>query len=227
MSVEVIVVTGGDPTVPGLLDRLPRDATVIAADSGLGVAMRLGLRVDLVVGDLDSVDPVALAAVERAGVPVERHPVAKDRTDLAIAVDAAARLAPGRIVVVGGDGGRLDHFLGNALLLASPEYAGQEIEAHMGHARVQVVRDSADLEGSPGTIVSLLPAHGRARGVRTTGLAYPLIDEDLPPGSTRGISNEMTGSRAHVTVEDGTVLAVSPGSLDPGATRPRSEGEPR
>jgi thiamine pyrophosphokinase len=47
--------------------------------------------------------------------------------------------------------------------------------------------------------------------VRTQGLRYPLEGEDLAPGSTRGVSNELTGTVAHVSVEAGTVLAVQPG----------------
>src|SRR5882757_8624716 len=64
-----IVVTGGDPPHPTVRDRLPTGATVIAADSGLDHAIALGLRVDRVVGDLDSVSPEALAAAARAGRP--------------------------------------------------------------------------------------------------------------------------------------------------------------
>jgi thiamine pyrophosphokinase len=59
--------------------------------------------------------------------------------------------------------------------------------------------------------VSLLPAHGIARGVRTDGLLYPLNDEDLPPGTTRGVSNELVGTDAMVRVRDGVLLAVQPG----------------
>ena len=110
--------------------------TVIAADSGLGLAAALGVCADLVVGDMDSVDPAALAAAEHAGAQVQRHPVAKDATDLELALDAALALGPADVTVVGGHGGRLDHFLGNALLLAAERYAPLTIQARMGGATV-------------------------------------------------------------------------------------------
>ena len=53
-------------------------AWVIAADSGLDHANALGLAVDLVLGDLDSVSKEALEPARRAGIPVEEHPAAKD-----------------------------------------------------------------------------------------------------------------------------------------------------
>ena len=63
-----VVVIGGSPPHPGVVERLDRDRFVIAADSGLDHARALGLAVDLVVGDFDSVTPDALAAAEAAGV---------------------------------------------------------------------------------------------------------------------------------------------------------------
>ena len=48
---------------------------------------------------------------------IERHPAAKDATDLELALDAAIALEPSRILVIGSAGGRLDHLLGSILLL--------------------------------------------------------------------------------------------------------------
>src|SRR5688572_20257234 len=84
-----LVFAGGDPLPEGISERLPADAFVIAADSGLRYAQLLGRRVDLVVGDFDSVDPDDLAAAEASGAAVERHAAAKDATDLELALDAA------------------------------------------------------------------------------------------------------------------------------------------
>lgn len=210
---DVVVLTGGDPVAPGLAGRLPADAFVVAADSGLAAADVLGLHVDLVVGDMDSVDPARLAAAEAAGTRVERHPAAKDDTDLAIAMDAAVGRGATRLTVVGGDGGRLDHLLAGALLLASDAYADVEVVAYPGPATVTVVRHEATLRGRPGELVSLLAVHGPARGVVTDGLLYPLAGEDLAPGSTRGVSNELTRPTADVRLATGVLLAVQPGEL--------------
>jgi thiamine pyrophosphokinase len=216
MAREVVVLTGGDPASPALADRLPADAYVIAADSGLANATALGLHVDLVVGDLDSVEAHTLEQAVAAGADVERHPEAKDRTDLAIALDAAARHvddADARFTVVGGHGGRLDHLLANALLLAADDYATHAVRAFMGAATVHVVRDRAELHGIRGEHVSLLPLHGPAVGVTTSGLLYPLHDETLEPGSTRGVSNELDTPAAEVRLRAGVLLAVQPGTL--------------
>ncbi len=162
----VLVLAGGDPVPASVRDELPPADFVIAADSGLHLAPALGLRVDRIVGDLDSADRAAVDAAVAEGTEVERHPTAKDATDLELAVDAAARSGASRIVVVGGGGGRLDHLLANFLLLASPAWAGIEIEARLG-ARVTVVhggRGDRRIEGEPGSLVTLAP--GRRHGAR-------------------------------------------------------------
>jgi thiamine pyrophosphokinase len=210
----VIVGGGGPPSGGGARELAALGAgaaAVIAADSGLEPALKLGLDVTAVVGDMDSVDAGVLAAATEAGIPIERHPEAKDATDLALALDAALARRPQRVVVVTGAGDRLDHTLSLAQLLASPRTAGVEVEAWIGRAHLSVVRDATVLRGAPGDLVSLVPLNGPALGVVTDGLVYPLHDEDLPVGSTRGVSNELAAPEASVRLRAGVLLAVQPG----------------
>ena len=214
----VIVLTGGEPVDAAIAPVLPAGAHVVAADSGLDQAVRLGLRVDLAVGDFDSVSPQTLALAVAGGARVDRHPVAKDHTDLELGLLAARSLGAEHVVVVGGHGGRLDHLLANALVLAGPALAGVAVEAWMGPARLYVARPNRPvvLEGWAGELVTLLALGGPARRVQTDGLRYPLADEDLHPGSTRGVSNEMLGAVAEVTLGEGVLLVIRPtASLPP------------
>jgi thiamine pyrophosphokinase len=205
----VVVFAGGDPD-PNVRDALPRGARVVAADSGLHHAQALDLHVDVVVGDLDSVDEHALVIARERGTRVEQYPPDKDYTDLELALHAAGRLDATRVLVLATGGGRVDHFLANLLLLASPDFAALRIEAIAGDARVTVVRDAVELAGEPGSLLTLLAVGGPARGVRTGGLRYPLHGEELLPGSTRGVSNEFLDHRAQVMLDDGALLAIQP-----------------
>ena len=207
-----LVLTGGDPVDVALAGDLPPADLVVAADSGLHLAAGLGLHVDRIVGDLDSADPDLVEAATAAGAVVERHPAEKDATDLELAIDTAARAGARRIVVVGGGGGRIDHLLANLMLLASPAWADIEIEARFD-TRVHVVhggRGPREITGAAGSFVTLLPVGGAARGVVTGGLQYPLVREDLAPGTSRGVSNVLTGTVASVALDTGTLLVVQP-----------------
>jgi thiamine pyrophosphokinase len=207
----VVVVSGGEPPDPGAALDVPLGAPVVAADRGLEHARALGLEVTLAVGDFDSASPESVAAAEGAGTRIERHPHAKDATDLELALDAAAAMDPDRILLLAGTGGRLDHELSLWLLLGSERYRGAQVDALVGPASVHVVRGSRTLEGAPGELVTLLAVGGDAEGVRTEGLAYPLRGETLEAGSTRGVSNVFESESAYVAVERGTLLAIRPG----------------
>jgi thiamine pyrophosphokinase len=210
MKHESVVVVAGGHTFGTRVPELPDGATVIAADGGVDRALALGLRVDLAVGDFDSISTEGLAAVEVAGARIEKHPADKDATDLELALDAAIALSPVRIVVVGSNGGRLDHLLGSLLLLGLERYATAEIDAHLGASLIHIVHGSRELTGIPGELVSLVPLHGAAEGVITRGLVYPLVGETLAAGSTRGISNLFAAETATVALQRGTVAVVRP-----------------
>jgi thiamine pyrophosphokinase len=215
MQQAFVVVTGGSPPNRGGTEHLPADRFVIAADSGLDHAHRLGLRVDLLVGDLDSVSSAGLAAAENDGVPIERHPTEKDAIDTELALEAAVARGAERIVVVTGGGDRLDHVLAGLLVLVHPIVRDAVVEAWIGEAYVRALQGPAraELDGPAGAYVSLVPVHGTAEGVVTGGLRYPLRAEPLSASSSRGISNEFLGGPACVSLERGALLVVVPYAL--------------
>ncbi len=219
MPHTLLVLAGGTSPSPDALRALPPAAMCIAADSGLDHARVLGLIPDLLIGDLDSVSAESLAWAEREGVPIHRYPADKDQTDLELALSHAVELEPARIVVAGIGGGRLDHFLANFMVLAQRRFAGPDIDGLIDGALISVVHRQRALSGRRGELISLLPAHGDAVGVSTTGLRWPLHDETLRAGTSRGVSNLFADEAASVSLEHGTLLAIQPEyQLDPGSS---------
>ncbi len=204
----VLVVSGGAPLTAAEIARLPPFEVLIAADSGLDRAMAAGLDIDVAIGDFDSASALNYLAAEKAGVELVRHPPHKDETDLELAMLRAIEAEPDRIVVVALDGGRLDHFLASLLLLGDDRFAAADVDAELGQARLSVVRDRRTITGSIGDVVTLLPMHGPALGVRTSGLEYPLRGETLAAGSPRGVSNVLVSPLAVVEVDAGVVMAI-------------------
>jgi thiamine pyrophosphokinase len=203
----VVILSGGEPLPSSLAGEIPDDAYLIAADSGLDTALSWGIDVDLVVGDLDSVGSQAL---EATAATIERHAPDKDATDLDLALQAALRLEPERVIVLGGQGGRFDHLLGAVMLLTSERWAGVDLEWVAVRARVRVIRAGVTLHGAAGSLLTLLAVGGPATGVTTTGMRWNLDEAVLHPGSTRGVSNLFTGPVATVRLEGGTLLAIQP-----------------
>ena len=208
---RVIIFAGGDAPPPSIGKAIPLDGLVIAADSGLDHAHRLGIDVHHVIGDMDSVDPELLAGLPPS-VIVDRHPVAKDATDLELAVDVALGSNPDEIVIVGGHGGRNDHLFANGLLLASPRFESTLIRWLAGPDLINIVHDTVTVSGKPNSTVSLIPASDTS-GVTTVGLRWELEDATLLAGTTRGVSNELVSEQATITLRAGTLFVVQPGVL--------------
>jgi thiamine pyrophosphokinase len=206
----VVVVAGGSAPGRRALETIPPGSPVIAADRGADHARALGLPIELAIGDFDSATPAVLDALAAEGTRVERHPADKDATDLELALGAALRMQPRRILVVGGIEGRLDHLIGELVLLGSEDYAAVELDAILGEAAVHVIRTERTLTGSEGELISLFALNGPAAGIVTEGLAYPLRGETLVPGSSRGVSNEFAAPQARISLESGLLLAVRP-----------------
>lgn len=192
---------------------------VVAADGGARLAEELGLPIDLWVGDGDSLDPAALDRLRAAGIPLEPAREDKDESDTELAVLAAAGRGAEAITILGALGGpRLDHALANVGLLAHAALSGRPVRLVDPTARVTLLRGpgEATLEGRAGDVVSLLPLGGDASGVVTEGLRYPLLDEPLPAGPARGLSNVRLTGTVRVGLRGGRLLIVeSPASLSP------------
>jgi thiamine pyrophosphokinase len=223
---HALVVADGDVAEAGALDSAwpgwsDGVSLVVAADGGLRNAHRLGLAPDILVGDLDSLDPGAVAAAERAGTPVLRSPVDKDETDTELALLEAIRRGATRITVLGALGGsRVDHELANVWLLAHPGLEGATVLLLDARSRVSLARAPGptgqpvvvDLPGPVGSLVSLFPVGGDADGITTRGLRYPLHGESLRTGPARGQSNVRTASDAGLTLARGRLLVVETAS---------------
>jgi thiamine pyrophosphokinase len=185
---------------------------VIAADGGAHRVLKAGRRPDLVVGDMDALPTATQRDLLRAGAELEIHPAKKDQTDGELALDAAVERGADEIVVVGALGGpRLDHMLGNLMLLAAENFAAIDVALVTEHATFRSLLGPGilELEGAPGDWVTLEPLSEVVRGVATDGLRYPLRHEDLVRGSTRGVSNELTERRGSVEAGDGLLLVAT------------------
>ncbi len=197
---------------------------VVAADGGARGAALLGLPIDRWVGDGDSLGPDGVAALEAAGILVERSRPDKDESDTELAVVTAAGLGATEIVILGALGGpRFDHALANVALLSHPVLVGRAAWLLDPAARVSLIAAPAadgspvrrDLVGRAGDLVSLLPFGGDVEGVATEGLRYPLHDEALASGPARGLSNVREVAGARVVVRVGRLLVVeTPATLD-------------
>ena len=213
-SDTVVVITGAAPLDRRAVAAIPRDATIIAADGGLDHARAAGLAPTLLVGDLDSISAIGLAWASEH-TEVVRHPVDKGATDTELAVAHAATLAPQRILLLAGQGDRLDHAVAALGALGAPELAGAaSLEVWWGSDQLHVVHAPRTIEMDlpAGTIFSVLAMHGPCAGVTVSGARWPLDGASIPPLVGLGVSNQVEEPPVAIGVADGIVTVIVPGA---------------
>ncbi len=204
----VIVANAPDLDPTPYLERIRDAELVIAADGGALPLLWSNIIPQIVIGDLDSLDPGAQADLVARGAKLRSFPRAKDETDLELALLYAVERGALVIDVIGAVGGRWDHTLANVAMLAMPELRGRQVRLLAEQQVLFLVRDQADLPGSHGDTLSLIPLTAEVHGITTRGLLYPLEDATLYFERARGISNVLLDPPGRVELRDGLLLVV-------------------
>lgn len=206
---RIVIFANGDFEAPPELNALLNSADAIfAADGGARHLAKLKRRPDVVIGDLDSLSKQKVTALKKEGAHVLDFPEDKDQTDLELALQHAVRVGAEEIFVLGALGGRWDHSLANLLLAAHPALAGIPLVFLHGAEQAFLIRDAVRLDAPLGTRVSLIPVGGDAKGVSTAGLEFPLENETLAFGATRGVSNVINEADAEIALRKGLLLCL-------------------
>jgi thiamine pyrophosphokinase len=209
---QVVVVIGGGPLAPHMVDEVHAESTVIAADSGLDHAVAAGLKPTVLIGDLDSISAHGKMWAYAHEVEIDEYPADKDATDTELALRRAATTDARHLLVLGASGHRFDHALGTIAALGNPLLSRFDtIRLLVDDVAVHVLHDghSIMLDLPRDSLFSLLALHGPCRGIDVTGAAWPLHEAAFQPSSTRGVSNSSV-DLVHIAVADGVLTVVVP-----------------
>ena len=183
---------------------------LIGADGGYLSLSQLGLRPDLVIGDMDSYHGQVI------GVPLLRFPVRKDDTDLSLALKLGKNQGYRRFKIFGSTGGqREDHFIAALQLMGGWSKKGYSLQLIAPDYTIYALTDSSLLISSkPGYTVSVFSHSAQSLGVSLKGLDYEAENINLCHGLPLGVSNAMgPAGRAVISVKKGTLFIYLAGSL--------------
>ena len=183
------------------------ESLIVCCDGGARHLRTMGIDPDVIIGDMDSIDPGQLAEYVRQEIKIIRYPVNKDFTDTELALDYALSLKPAAVYIWGALGGRIDHTLANVFLLRGRRKRGTVIYL-VEYCESFVVDKETLFIDAIGQTVSLIALSPKVAGITLTGFLYPLTEETLTMGPSRGISNIVNETCAHIQVRSGNLLVI-------------------
>ena len=180
---------------------------VIAADGGYDHLIRMGLRADIALGDFDSVTSNEIW--EDTICEKYTYPPEKDDTDMMLAIKLGLTKGFQNFAIYGGLGGRLDHTLANIQALSYLASKGAQAILFHEDYKLTVIQNSSFILSKDITgYVTVLSLSDKSENVSIKGLKYELEGATLSNTFPLGVSNEATGKKGIISVENGTLLIL-------------------
>ena len=186
----------------GLLEEVKKEDYILAADGGLAHVQALGLTLDGILGDFDSLGYIPEDSMV--------FPVEKDDTDAMLAVRKGMELGYREFILYGSlDGPRLDHTVANFQTLQFlADHGASGYLVGRDYIVTVVKNGKLSFAASAAGVLSVFCMGADAHGVTLKGLQYPLEEEILTAGFPLGVSNHFIGEAAEVCVADGSLLVL-------------------
>lgn len=207
----MIVIVGNGP-----VQELPDfsvwpDADFIGVDAGTLVLLGQGIIPKAAVGDFDSVTKGQLEEIASSLPDFQKAEAEKDETDTELALQKAMELSPQQVVITGVTGGRLDHYMSalHALYAAHLKYPETAFAIVNKQNRIRFLAPGVHplKRNDRYRFVSFYPFGEEVRGFTLEGFKYPVLDETIPFGSTRFVSNELA-DEGKISISSGSCIMI-------------------
>lgn len=176
--------------------------TVIAADGSAWQLLERGVVPHAIVGDLDSFHRIPHAESAFPGCHIVHMPD-QDANDFEKALRFGVAWGADEFVVVGMNGGELEHTLNNWSVFM--RYSRRLPLCVYDAGRIgRAVYETLTLPSQPGEIISIIPQPRAVLTVR--GVVWGLDGELLELGTREGARNQSCADVVEITVHEGSVL---------------------
>ncbi len=197
---DCIIVLGGEFSEFEIFDKLPT-ATIIAADSGFHNMIGANTKPHILIGDLDSHSDEEL---EQMPLEIEIVKIVEQETnDFEKAVQHAIRLEKKNLLVVGMNGGYLEHTLNNWSVFAKLSKLVNLVYFEKDRYAISLEK-GVQLKTTKNEIISIIPQPNAI--LSTIGLKWELDNYALSIGGKEGARNVAIGNEITIDVHLGEIL---------------------
>ena len=206
---EILFVAGGRRAEEKFFLELARGRKIFAIDKGIEICRDLNILPKILIGDFDSAESSAVDWAVKNKIPIERHPVDKDFTDMQLALNffTEKNCTSDRdfVIVTGIFGGRLDHLFSNVFTCAASKFRTCLVDER---ENIFFVNGGECVEvkffAKP-TSISLLPVTEICEGVAIKNVHWELNGATLRQNFPNAISNRVEDDEIKISVTSGTL----------------------
>lgn len=204
-----LIIASGDIKDLDLLKReIFKHEYIICADGGIKYIYDMNVKIDGIIGDLDSVDDKFSKFVNENSIPIMKFPVEKDETDTELAIKYLSDKGCEYITLMGVMGSRMDHTLANIFLLkklAEDNIKGKILDENN---TIVLSEDYMRIERREDYYLSIIPLTTSGVRVSLKGFYYPLRNSFIEYGTTLGISNRVVDELGEIFITEGEALII-------------------
>lgn len=171
---------------------IPNDAYVIGVDRGSIFALQYGVKLDLAIGDFDSVTENEFEFIKDNTKKIMQFNKSKDQTDTLLALQKAFELSDDVYLLGGIKGRRIEHFI--AIVLLFKKYPTLTIKNE--DSRIFCLSKDGQVYKDDYKYISFFAMEDTV--ITFSGFRYDLKNHDLKPYDILGVSNETVHEAAYV-----------------------------
>lgn len=207
---KVTIITNGTKPSVELTKKVVKDSDMVyCCDGAANWVKNIGIDINVLLGDMDSINDEALKFYEDNSIEVIKLPTEKDMTDTQYAADLAVDKGASEITFIGAMGSRFDHTLANLHVLQRLFKRGIQAKILDDKNTICVVGEGENkIFGTKGQCVSILPVGNSVFINRTYGLYYPIKNRALYIEEPLGVSNVFVENEAILDVKTGEAFII-------------------
>lgn len=204
MDNDCLIITGGDNVKQETLNRIiSNNPYVICVDKGGELAFKYSIKVDVILGDFDSID---LEILRKLKSKIFKFPMEKDFTDTELAVSYAIKLGYKNITIINATGNRIDHVFSTFLLMC--KYRDFNIKIIGDNFEAYLIEKNHEILNKVGKTVSIIPISNEIAELTLSGFKYNLINKLVKLGDSLCTSNIIINDMAAIKFKKGMALVI-------------------
>ncbi|WP_035945163.1 thiamine diphosphokinase [Fusobacterium perfoetens] len=183
---------------------LKNEKYIYCADGGLKYALDLGITPLEIWGDFDSLGNYQLENLKKSNCKVVKFNKDKDFTDGELIIKYVTDLNFDEIYILGGLGGRTDHFLTNLNFLFKYKNIFYIDEKEF----IFKVENEHTIYNKVNFIISFIPMSDEVTNLSLSGFKYPLSNYNLKRGESLCNSNIIISNSANISFSSGKLIGI-------------------